>query len=317
MTLRQQVGGGKFGLMSDSPAAAVEHDDAWVDEIDFDPDGAWLRMGTRNLGSRPWLVVDGKRQAELALKRQLLSQRFDEVFVASDDAESASAEALSLISGALSALALSEPGSPTEGSHGPRSLHPLDEAGRMIQEDLCLLRPVGNGSWVLAAASLCFPSRWRLAAKIGRGLNAVHSPVSGYEQSLTTRVDSLMTRLATRVSVDGPESDGRVVWRRNWFIHPDPSLFQPDRPDTEPTIGADDCLDELHLRSERQTLRALPRSGWVLFTIRTQQTSLRTVISTDTRRSAFVNHVHHGSPDLLEHRGVDAAQREQLLAALV
>jgi hypothetical protein len=27
--------------------------DGWFDEIDLDPDGAWLQMGTRSLGDRP------------------------------------------------------------------------------------------------------------------------------------------------------------------------------------------------------------------------------------------------------------------------
>ncbi len=296
--------------------AAVEADDAWINEIDFDPEGAWLRMGTRNLGERPWLVVDGKRKAELELKQKLLNGSFDEVFAADAEADGPSTEVLALVSDALSTLEV-PPDQVSRDSQRDGAVHPLDQAGRMIQEDLCLLRPQGDGTWVLAAASLCFPSRWRLATKIGRGLNAVHGPVPGYDPSLVSRVDSLMTRLASRASATAHTKPSSVVWRRNWFIHPDPSLFQPDRPSSEPIITSDRCLDELYLRSERQTLRALPASGWVLFAIRTQQATLRTVVAADERRAAFVEHVRHAPSDLLNHRGVDADQRGELLVALL
>jgi hypothetical protein len=96
--------------------------------------------------------------------------------------------------------------------------HPLDRCGRLVQEDRCLLRPVDR-QWVLAAASLCFPSRWLLADKSERPLLVLHDPVAGYGESLSVRVDSLLGRLGER-----------VVWRRNWFAHPDCALFQSARP---------------------------------------------------------------------------------------
>ncbi len=314
-------------------ALAVEADDAWLDEIDLDPAGAWLRMGTRNLGSRPWLVADGKRRDELKLKRSLLTTRFHEVFAVEGSADTAAAETLALVTQAVDSLV---DGTELVGVDSAR-LHPLDKAGRLVQEDLCLLRPTEHGTWVLAAASLCFPSRWRLAAKIGLGLNAVHDPVPDYDPTLTSRVDSLMTTLASQVpasqglasqvpasqaSAGGSSDDrataddGRVVWRRNWFIHPDPSLFQPDRPAVDPIVESDACLDGLHLRSERQTLRALPRSGWMLFAIRTQQASLRQVVANEQRLVALLKYLREAEPDLLAHRGVCERQRQHLLEAL-
>lgn len=288
--------------------AAFEGEHRWLSEIDFDPVGAWLRMGTRNLGSRPWLVADQKRAAELELKRTLLHERFDEVFAAEAGAVDAGRETLELIEAALRSLpdgvARSGQARDIDGE-----LHPLDRAGRLMQEDLCLLRPGPDGTWVLAGASLCFPSRWRLATKMGRGLNAVHAPVPGYEASLNNRVDSLMTRLA-----ENPEP--KVAWRRNWFIHPDGALFQPDRPAADPVVAAGHCLSNLHLRSERQTLRALPATRWVVFAIRTQQATLAEVVGQPGLREQLGRYLADADAALVEHRGVGAEQRRQLLAAL-
>lgn len=288
---------------------AVEGDHDWLSDIDLDPNGAWLRMGTRNLGSRPWLVADGVRQLELQLKDQLLAERFDEVFAieagSEVGAETAGRETLALVTEALASVAL------LSSLDAVRSdtVHPLDLAGRIVQEDLCLLRPGPNGGWVLAAATLCFPSRWRLGTKIGRGLAGIHSPVDGYTPVLNSRVDSLMTRLATSGSPG-------VVWRRNWFVHPDDALFQPDRPTADPVVSAELCLEQLVIRSERQTVRALPESGWTLFAIRTQQAPLSCLVADSDRRELLLQYLSEADQALVSHRGVCVEQRRLLLEAL-
>jgi hypothetical protein len=49
-------------------------------------------------------------------------------------------------------------------------MHPLDLAGRVVPDDLCLVQADADGVPRLVAASLCFPSRWRLGEKLGRPL---------------------------------------------------------------------------------------------------------------------------------------------------
>ncbi|MDH3300851.1 MAG: DUF3445 domain-containing protein [Acidimicrobiia bacterium] len=278
--------------------SAVVPTDSWFGEIDLDPHGAWLRMGTRNLGSRPWLVIDDQRDAELALKRRLLTERPDEVFAAASDADGPGRETLDLVQRELEALGIST-------SVDDLVEHPLDRAGRLVQEDLCLLRPV-DGRWVLAGASLCFPSRWRLAAKFERELVLVHGPVAGYADQLTDRVDRLLNRLGDT-----------VVWRRNWFLRPNSALFQPDRPPNgDPVVPAERCLDELFVRSERQTLRRLPASGWVLFTIRIQQAPVRRFVADIGRRAALNRFLAEAPTDLSGHKGPSEQQCFELANAL-
>ncbi len=224
----------------------------WLEELPLEPGPPWLSMATRNLDMAHWLVVDDDRDRDLVRKAVLLDERHAEVFAALDTPAvgAASVEVLELVLAATGATAV------------PTDVHPLDAAGRLVQEDLCLM-VLRDGAPHLDAASLCFPSYWRLADKLGRPMADVHGPVAHYGEELAAKVDTFLQRLR-------PE---RPVWRRNWSIHDDPSYFLPD-----PTPPRDvDPPDGLFLRSERQTLRRLETSDVVLFTIRTQQVPLAVV----------------------------------------
>ena len=262
----------------------------WFHELVLDPGAGWLRMGTRSLGDRPWLIRDHRADEELAQKAELLAARRDEVLATGPGSEAAGQDVLDLVVGAT-------------GSRPTGAGHPLEQAARLVQEDLCLLQR-RDGAWHLDAACVCFPSRWRPADKFQRPLGAVHGPVDGYDGELAGRVDRLLDRLTDR-----------PVLRRNWFVHPDGALFQPSAPPVDPVVPAARALAELHLRSERQTLRRLP-SGWVLFTIRTQHALLGEALASADRRRRFAEHLRLASPHDLHHRGMSPPQVSELLATL-
>lgn len=266
----------------------------WFGELDLDPASSWLRMGTRQLGSRPWLLVDEHRDAQLRLKAELLADHGREVFDARPGSEAPGREVLDLVVGELGMPAGGEPGR-----------HPLDAAGRLVQEDLCLLQHRW-GSWHLDAASLCFPSRWRLQDKLGHPIATVHGPVPGYAPALVSRVDRFLDKLGAR-----------PVWRRNWFIHPDPALHQPTRPPGgDPVVPAADCAEGLWLRSERQTLRRLEDTGWILFTIRIQRASLGEVLDSSGRARSLLRYLQGAPARDLSHRGLSPEQVVELRSAL-
>ena len=54
---------------------------------------------------------------------------------------------------------------------------PMLTAGRLVQEDLCLLDHDGH-EHRLTAAILCFPASWTLGQKIGRPMTTIHVPVT-------------------------------------------------------------------------------------------------------------------------------------------
>lgn len=133
----------------------------------------------------------------------------------------------------------------------------LAVAGRLVQEDLCLLeKPPGASEHVLTAACLCFPASWTLAEKIGRPLTAIHTPVAPYDEAVAPRVQRLF---------DGIRP-GRPLWRQNALLYADPTLFQP-APEALPRVTPAARPD--YLRSERQCLVRLPRTGAVVFSIHT------------------------------------------------
>ncbi len=265
----------------------MDHD--WFDEIDLDPAVPWRRMGVRQLGHRPWLVADERREIELALKARLLADRPDEVTARVGPIGAVDHEVRALVAG--------------EGLVPEPGPDPLVSAASVVQEDLCVLRRRDDG-WHLEAACLCFPSRWRLADKIGRTLLDVHGPVDGYAEHLHGRVETFLDRVGER-----------PVLRRNWFVHPDGALFQPSAPPTDPVIPAADALAGLHVRSERQTLRRLS-SGAVLFTIRVQHGTVGAVLDAGDRRRRFVEHLRRAPSDDLAHRGMAPAQVAELVQAL-
>lgn len=224
----------------------------WLDEVPVQPGPPWLSMGTRPLDLDRWLVVDEAFSVEMGLKARLLDERHDEVVVALPGSDAASAECLEMIEAWLDERG-HRVGSPPDG------LHPIDRAGRLVQEDLCIVEQ-RDGRWVMTAASVCFPSHWRIGDKLGRSVAAIHAPVHHYDTELRQRVDNFFDRMR----VDRP------VWRRNVSIHSHDELF---RPEPHEDLASFDGLgpDEVWLRSEYETLRRLPDSDAIVFTIKTQQ----------------------------------------------
>ena len=272
--------------MHDIGASGSSEAISWFDELVLDPGAHPVAMGTRALGDRPWLVADDRRDAELAIKADLLSTRREQVLHTTDDSVEAATQLAQLI------------GTPIGGE-----LHPIEEAARSVQEDLCLLQRRASG-WHLDASCLCFPTRWHLQDKVGQHIALVHGPVRGYDPLITGKVDQMFDRLSDR-----------PVWRRNWFLMTDTTLFQPDRPPVETIIDSDSVLDDVFIRSERQTLRRLA-DDWIVFTIRVQQECLGELLTTDERRRSFRDWAAHVSDDFGARRHLTPPQRTQLLAGL-
>ncbi len=278
---------------------------SWLDDLSLDAAGPpWLSMGLARVGADRWLVVDDARHAELAERRRLLAERHDEVFAALPGTDAASAEVLALVRAWLEThqpdLAL-----PPD----PPAVHPLEAAGRLVQEDLCLMVERDGADHPdrahLDAACLCFPSHWRLADKIGRPAAEVHGPVPRYAKELSARVDRYLARLRPDV----------IGVRRNWSVHESPELFAPEPPRSFAPLPVGAVADGLWLRSERQTLRRLPASGAVLFTIRVQQVAMG-ALATRPDVAARLAARLRAQPAELSAMGVPGPQLDPLLGWL-
>jgi dimethylamine monooxygenase subunit A len=258
---------------------------AWLDELPLEPGPPWHSMGTRALAGPTATGADGGDDVgeQLAVKRRLLVESRHLVSARIERADVVAAEeevAAGLVAGRAPA-ALPSVNPPWTA---------LEAAAASVPDDLCLLVD-RDGRWRLDSGVVCFPSLWRLSDKIGRPLAEIHEPVPAYADELADRVDRLVARLRA----------DRPVWRRNWFVHPDPELHQPvpgRPPDPRPAPP-----EGLWLRSERQTLRRLPETGAVLFTIRTQQVTLAAVVDRPDIARSMADVIEAWPEPIVRYRG--------------
>ncbi len=269
----------------------------WLDELRFDTEGPpWLPMGLSRCDPAHWLLPDEHRSEELAERHRLLAARHDEVFAALPDTEAAGAEVLGLVRTWFGAHR-SDVVLPDD----PPGIHPLEAAGRLVQEDVCLMVRRGNAHH-LDAACLCFPSRWRLADKLGRPAAAIHGPVPHYDAELASRVDRYLDKLRPNA----------ISARRNWSVHDAADLFAPWPPPGRRRLEAIDVSTGLWLRSERQTLRRLPQTGAVLFTIRVQQAPFGALAGRPEVARRFADRLAAQPSELTAMNGLDGYRKAVL-----
>jgi hypothetical protein len=245
-----------------------------------------LALGLVPMAEETWLDIDEHYTDEMREKARRLRDEYGMVFCAMPGSERGQAEVLEML---LEHLAINYPnffrisrGAPPrhadEGVEagacienlingetwrvGDFSAAPLDLAARLIQEDLCLMSPDGKGTYVLSAGSVCFPLRWEMTEKFGLPMAGIHHAVPGYDEKLAAPSDRYMVGLKAH----------KPSWRSNWSIVDAPDLYLKQRRFKQghnSEITAENAGRKLWIRSERQSLRRLPRSGDVLFTIRT------------------------------------------------
>lgn len=273
--------------------------------------GPWrLQMGIKTLDLEDWIELGPDAFAQMAERRRLLMQRPADVLAALPESEPAAREGLALLVDHLlvrfpdryerQGEAIVDPW--TGARHAVDAERPLEVVGRLVPEDVCLLAD-GPGGYRLVAAVLCFPSHWRLADKLGRSLDLIHGPVPGFERQLAPAVN----RFFAGIHVERP------VWRLNWSLHDTAELFlPPDHRDASPSFA------DGHgwwLRVERQTLRRLPESGAVVFTIRTYVEPLSDVVREPCAASALAARIREMPEPALLYKAL-APVRAPLLAWL-
>lgn len=229
-----------------------------------------LTMGLRRLDLATWLDAD-PHHPQREYRRRLLSQRRDEVYALCPEGRSAAAAV---------ALQVAQ----HVGGVLPGLDDPLVEAAGMVRDDLCVLVE-DAGAWRLVAAVVCFPSRWRLADKMGLDVLSVHDPVPRYRTSLGAPTQKVFDALTPR-------------WRLNWTLLDDPELFQPDSPGRGHQPGPDSFL-----RVERQCL--VPVGAAVAFTIRTDVVAVADL--PPERADAVLTAAAETPSDLAAYRGWGAS----------
>jgi hypothetical protein len=282
-------------------------------------------IGLKPLDLGDWIEVDDDIETYLAEKDRLHAEIPDKVFVEEGGTREAQQEVLDLLSTHLPARfpeTYRRDGDallvgPTRRRVLDDGSSPLLVAARLVQEDLVLMRK-GDDGWRLAAATLCFPASWSLQEKFGKPLQDIHAPVPGFGRG--TRTADVIGRIFDNLAVAQP------VERRNWSLQAGGDLYKPlsDVERTERTVVRPSRFPQAgiaahaFIRVERQTLRKLPASGDILFTIRTYLDPLRRLAHHPERAriaTSFADQLAALEEPQLDYKGL-SADRDRLVSAL-
>lgn len=235
----------------------------------FTPEGGEaepvFRIGLRPIPFEDWF--EGGEADPAARKTALLASQRDAVWGEQPGSQVGQAE--------VAAMIAAWRGAPLSPSPEP----PLWRAALAVSDDLCLMEK-REGLWTLTAASLCAPSFFTAAQAVGQPLSGLHAPVPGFNDGFLARV----TRMFDAMDAD------RLVERRNWSLVPTPDLFLPSAEPLRaelPHKSTEAIGAALHVRRERQTLRRLPSTGGMLFTIRIWTEPLADLLADPDRKAAF------------------------------
>lgn len=284
-------------------------------------------VGLKPLDLDDWIEIDHTFDAQMREKRRIYADHPDDVFVAEGGTEAAQREVLALLLDQLpkrfperyqqtcKGVAIS--GHPALSVAAMASMPPLRAASLLVQEDLILMRRSESG-WRLVAGSLCFPSSWALTEKFGKPLQDIHQPVPAFGPG--TRTAGIIERIFDNLAVELP------VQRFNWSIQAGDALYHPlsdrqriDRATMRPSNFPDgDVAAHAFIRVERQTLRKLPASGDILFTIRIYLDPLSVLARSPDRSAlatAFAGQLAALDVDQLDYKGL-TADRERLVDLL-
>lgn len=145
---------------------------------------------------------------------------------------------------------------------------PMEMAALMLQDDIAIMKEDENGQYILKGGAIMLAGFWRLRDKINLPLSAIHTTgdVPKYDEKLKRPMEKFFSRL----TCDKP------VVRNNYFIQTDNDVAWSSSigPEDIKEVGwntADAAVDinNVYYRSERQSVRRLPLTGCIIFTIRT------------------------------------------------
>lgn len=297
-----------------------------------------LRAGLKRLRDSKFFLVEEpfRMKEELTMKKQALDdpKRFPNVFVAEEDSLKAQEETLELFLGYLPKRY------PDLYQFDPKAgtIHvfpidttfvlddwkerPLELCERMVQEDLILMRPPRDGTgekqYAMAAAAVVF-SFSELAQKLSKPIEFMHAPVPGYEKHIRKSLDLTLSKL---LKVEQP------MWRNNWGISPSGKLDEPlygngpthvfehlsssskQKKDNNEEAAAmskmisSGIIESSFLVVEYQTIRRLPQTGYLLFTVKTMSDPMDALTDLPQAARCLASSIRGMSPAMRGYKGI-------------
>ena len=217
--------------------------------------------GIQPIKSDGCFMMDEVFQLQMDYRDELLSKKFDQVYINEFSSGDACNELLEFVIGELKqndkyTFYDNKVIRPDGVELNLFSEDPLLTASRLVQEDLLLLSKEGE-EHILRAGVLCFPASWTLNEKKNKSLTEIHGPVEEYDTGLAPRVEKMFSNMRSSTP----------IWRSNFLLYDDYELFQP-RLEKDEKGNSHKKLSQF-MRVERQTLKKFSESKNILFSIHT------------------------------------------------
>ncbi|EON65575.1 hypothetical protein W97_04813 [Coniosporium apollinis CBS 100218] len=238
-----------------------------------------VTMGLRSMDWDEWIELDNHYPKYHSLKAQRIAERGAKCCKTAPEAYDGAVELLeelcaylperypSLYRKTATGIENLWSGEVVDITERPLKEDPMAMSARLVQDDLALMFERPDGQYYLLAGAILLPGFWRLEDKFGMPLSEIHT--SGDVPQFREKLEKGMMNFFKRLRPETP------MLRNNYFIQVDDGL------DWSYSIGPEDeavgwnsaeknrAVQHHFFRSERQSLRRLPRSGAVAFTIRT------------------------------------------------
>lgn len=222
---------------------------------------------------------------------------------------------------------------------GKNGADPLVAVALLASEDMLLLLPQPRAasdtpSYVLQSGALLFPNDWSLrshfnvpqpadgpeqlrawqearqrserAARLGKTPYDIHDGhVAHYIEHFAARVDLFFHKM----------EPGMRTWRRNWGPRITDELFlhSDALPATLPAMTPDNWAHSGYLRSEHECFVKLPRSGAVIFTIKTFLWKLSELVQNPVALQALLTASDNLTPGMFAYRAESLPSFRQFL----
>ncbi|KAL4903056.1 hypothetical protein BDW74DRAFT_180347 [Aspergillus multicolor] len=194
----------------------------------------------------------------------------------------------------------------------PFDIHPLAVTGLLVHDDIYLLKKGVRDLYYLRGAFLACPSGWRLQQRIGWPLHQIHDPIPLWKEKLQKSMERYAVLVFTCIT--SPENNTnkvnmssffltikpiKPIQRNNLFIQPVPGIFHVVPFEKAPVCTS---YEQVHIRTELQSLSKLPRSEAVIFTVRTYVTPLSALSTEPAHLETLWDHVRNFPEDIAEYK---------------
>jgi hypothetical protein len=240
-----------------------------------------FHIGLRVIDEDAWLEGG---DAEAGRKTTLLLSEPGIVWGETQGSRAGQAEVLALVEQAA-------------GEAGRGDTPPLWAAALLCADDLCLMQRDPEGQWRLTAASLTQPTFFTVPDALGKSLADIHGPVPGFADRFGARVERMFDAV----------QPGVIMERRNWTVVNSGEAYLPRSAPVKAALAGlpiEAAGEGLFLRVERQTIRKLPQTGAVLFTIRAWRHPLMDLLAEPERKAAFAVAWREATEDFRTYKGL-------------